>query len=72
MKKKLFLLLLACVMTLGMFSVLAKVNAATLLNGTYIDEFASGIDEEKYTVIGDTDENYTFVKLASSKLPIAA
>lgn len=62
MKKKLFLLLLTCVMTLVMASVLTKADAATLLDETYVDEFANGIDEEKYTVIGDADEKYTFVE----------
>ena len=60
MKKKLFLVFLMGLMALVMSSLLTKADAATLLDSTYIDEFANGIGEN-YTVIGDTDNKYTLV-----------
>ena len=60
MKKKLFLVFIMGLMVLVMSTLLAKVDAATLLDSTYIDEFANGISED-YTVIGDADNKYTLV-----------
>ena len=60
MKKKLFLVFIMGLMVLVMSTLLTKVDAATLLDSTYIDEFANGISED-YTVIGDADNKYTLV-----------
>ena len=60
MKKKLILVFIMGLMVLVMSTLLTKVDAATLLDSTYIDEFANGISED-YTVIGDADNKYTLV-----------
>ena len=58
MKKRLFILSYLTVLVTA-FCMMFTAHAATQLDSVYTDEFANGIDSEKYTVVGDEENRFS-------------